>query len=226
MSPEQASLLFRPFTQADASVTRKYGGTGLGLTISRRLAEFLEGSVTLQETSPGAGSLFVLELPLVPAAGSTLVTEIHSLVSSPPPIEPIFKLDGRILLAEDSPEIQRLLEFHLKKAGAEVTTTNNGVEALERLDFAEREGRTFDLLLTDMQMPEMDGYTLAETLRSRGCHMPIIALTAHAMAEDRQRCLDAGCDDYVSKPIDKAQLLSACGKLLTETRSGFITASR
>ena len=104
---------------------------------------------------------------------------------------------------------QRLIAHHLRKAGATVDVADNGRIALEMI--TNSPPGTYDLLLTDMQMPEMDGYTLARTLRSRSNDIPIVALTAHVMAEDRQRCLDAGCNDYASKPIDKNNLLSTCG---------------
>jgi CheY-like chemotaxis protein len=119
-------------------------------------------------------------------------------------------LSGRILLAEDGLDNQRLIAFHLKKAGAQVDIADNGRIALDMLGRAAAGGRPYDLLVTDIQMPEMDGYTLVRTLRNRGSTLAVVALTAHAMAEDRQRCIDAGCDDYASKPIDKNSLLTKC----------------
>lgn len=104
------------------------------------------------------------------------------------------------------------LSFILKKAGATIDIAGDGQIALEMLGKATDSNAPYDLLLTDMQMPVMDGYLLAGTLRSRGVKMPIVALTAHALAEDRQKCLDAGCDDYLTKPIDKQSLLTACVK--------------
>lgn len=221
MSPAQAEALFQPFTQADSSVTRKYGGSGLGLTISRRLARLLGGEVWLDYTSPGKGSRFVLELPLVEVPGSVLVHDLSSSTAVEP-IEPLptttAKLSGRILLAEDSEDNQRLISFHLEKAGAHVEIAVNGRIALEMLSAAESQRRPFDLLLTDMQMPEMDGYTLAKTLRARGNRIPIVALTAHAMADDRQKCQDAGCDAHTTKPINKLTLISTCAKWIENSR--------
>jgi CheY-like chemotaxis protein len=119
-----------------------------------------------------------------------------------------------VLLAEDGKDNQLLIAFYMRKAGAEIEIASNGIIALEMLEQAAScdtgQGRAFDLLLTDMQMPEMDGYTLARTLRQRGNLIPIIALTANAMAEDRARCLEAGCNDYASKPVNKVQLLAKC----------------
>ncbi len=215
LHPDQAARLFSAFSQADESVTRKHGGTGLGLTICRRLAELMGGHVTLERSEPGMGSCFRIDLPLVAVAGSSLMTDVGSVLSGsgrPAAAQQAVRLTGRILLAEDGEDNQRLISFHLKKAGAEVEIAENGVIALERIRAAEAAGKPYDLLLTDMQMPEMDGYTLARTLRSAGSTLAIVALTAHAMAEDRAKCHDAGCDDYATKPIDKISLLSTCAK--------------
>jgi PAS domain S-box-containing protein len=214
LTEEQASRLFEPFSQADASTTRRFGGTGLGLTICRRLANLMGGDVTLHRTQPGRGSCFRVELPLVPAPSAAMVANLDALTAAPAPApsQPRVSLRGRILLAEDGPDNQRLIAFHLRNAGAEVAIADNGRIALEMIDRAAAGGAPFDLLLTDVQMPEMDGYTLARTLRERGSTLPIIALTAHAMAEDRERCLQAGCDDFATKPIDKPALLATCAR--------------
>ncbi len=219
LNADQASRLFSAFSQADTTVTRKFGGTGLGLTICRRLAELMDGSVSLAWTQSGRGSCFRLELPLIPVPGSPMRSALGD-ATSPVGIEApagVTTLTGRILLAEDGLDNQRLIVFHLRKAGAAVEVAENGLVALTRIDSAAAEGKPFDLLLTDMQMPEMDGYTLARTLRQRGSQLPIVALTAHAMAEDRQKCTDAGCDDYASKPIDKARLLATCALWIGRT---------
>jgi PAS domain S-box-containing protein len=216
MSDEQASLLFQPFTQSDSSVTRKHGGTGLGLTICRRLAELMGGTVELVQTAPGRGSRFELRLPLQAAPDSQPVHRLDARTGAPmPPSITSATLDGRrILLAEDGEDNQRLISVLLRAVGAEVTVVPNGRQALEAIEWALAGGPPFDLLLTDMQMPELDGYSLARTLRASGNAMPIVALTAHAMAEDRQRCLDAGCDDYATKPIDRRQLIATCARWL------------
>lgn len=138
------------------------------------------------------------------------------------------RLNGRILLVEDGEDNQCLISFLLKKAGAEVEIAENGSVALEKMEIAASApgSRPFGLILSDMQMPVMDGYTLARTLRERGDHIPIVALTAHAMAEDRERCLDAGCDDYLSKPIDRHSLLEACFRwLAASARKGRVPSS-
>jgi CheY-like chemotaxis protein len=215
LDPGHAAVLFSAFSQGDASTTRRFGGTGLGLAICRRLAELLGGSVSLVRSGIGAGSCFRLELPLVAAPGAVQCSSLDAVIRevSTVPRQAI-ALQGRILLAEDSADNRRLVSFHLRKAGAELDTAENGSVALAMIEKAEREGRPYDLLVTDMQMPEMDGYTLARTLRERGSRIAIVALTAHAMAEDRQQCLDAGCDDYATKPIDKLELLASCARWL------------
>jgi len=209
MTPEQTQRLFQPFSQADETVTRKHGGTGLGLVIARKIARALGGDVELTRSQVGQGSTFTativagrLSRPASQASAPTL--HLPNVSGSG------FQLSGRILLAEDGLDNQKLIAFHLRKAGATVDVADNGRIALEMLTKAKEAGTPYDLLLTDMQMPEMDGYTLASTLRARGCDIPIIALTAHAMAEDRARCIDAGCDDYATKPIDKPTLLGLC----------------
>ena len=217
MSPDQAQRLFGAFSQADSTITRKHGGSGLGLNICRRLAKMMGGDVILLRTELGKGSCFRLVLPLDAVAGSAMVTRLEALQepNADKPAAVMIQLSGRILLAEDGIDNQRLIAFHLKKAGAILEVADNGLMALEMLDKAEAAGTPYDLLLTDMQMPEMDGYTLARTLRDRGSTLPIVALTAHAMAEDRDKCMSAGCDDYASKPIDKARLLETCAAAMS-----------
>ena len=215
MTREQAESLFNPFNQADNSVTRKHGGTGLGLTISRRLSNLMGGDVWLDWTEAGKGSRFVFRLPLRFPPSTPMVNDIietnESKASAPSSVEMSpTTLSARILVAEDNVVNQRLIAFHLEKAGATVDLAMNGKEALAAIHEKGKNDQPYDLLVTDMQMPEMDGYTLAKTLREEGWPLPIVALTAHAMAEDRQRCVDAGCNDYVSKPIDKKQLIAVC----------------
>ena len=215
MTRAQARTLFQPFTQADTSVTRRHGGSGLGLTICRRLAGLMGGTVTLEFTMPGRGSRFVLELPLVAAHDVALIQNLDvctqdrragEIAGSPETVLP----GGRILLAEDGEDNRRLITYHLARAGADVSVAANGRIALEMILAAQQAGQPFDLLVTDMQMPVMDGYTLARTLRKRNVTIPIIALTAHAMAMDRTKCIDAGCSDYATKPIDRARLIAVC----------------
>ena len=209
MSSEQISRLFQPFSQGDSSTSRRFGGTGLGLMISKRLAEMLGGDVTVK-SQMGAGSTFQVTIATGSLAGVALVKSgpVRALRASPAPdpAPPPQRLTGRILLAEDGPDNQRLIAFILRKGGAEVETASNGRIAVEKALAAEHAGRPFDLVLMDMQMPELSGYEATRALRQLGFTRPIIALTAHAMASDREKCLAAGCDDYASKPIDRAAL--------------------
>ncbi len=230
MSEDQADNLFKPFSQADATVTRKHGGTGLGLAISRRFAALMGGDVLLARTQLNEGSCFRIVLPCSPMQGANMVTKLqpherptpqasatqsqNDDASSAASSERV--LQGHILLAEDGMDNQRLISFHLKRAGATVDLADNGLIALDMIEQAIADGHPYDMLVTDMQMPEMDGYTLATTLRQRGSTMPIIALTAHSMADDRQKCLDAGCDDYASKPINKRALLTTCATWINQ----------
>jgi PAS domain S-box-containing protein len=204
MTPEQLERLFQPFSQAEDSITRKFGGTGLGLTISRRLAKLLDGDVSVTSES-GIGSTFTLRIDGGPVAGVKL---LHDLSDAALPaitaeeVQANIQLLGRILLVEDGRDNQRLLRMHLADAGAEVVTAENGKIAVEMAT-----AQTFDLILMDMQMPVMDGYAATIELRGRGLKMPIIALTAYAMAEDRAKCMASGCNAYLSKPIDEEKLL-------------------
>jgi signal transduction histidine kinase len=226
MTAEEAARIFTPFTQADASVTRRFGGSGLGLAICRRLAILMGGNINLERTAPGTGSLFRLVLPLaaVPGTQSTAALSTAAKIAPTAPIPASSKLRGRVLLAEDGLDNQLLIASYMRKAGIELDIAPNGRVALEMLDAAARgnclDRGGYDLLLTDMQMPEVDGYTLARTVRQRGERIPIIALTAHAMADDRTKCLEAGCDDYISKPISKAELLDKCAAFMSARRDG------
>ena len=207
MTVEQTKLLFRPFTQADASMARRFGGTGLGLALSRRVAQLLDGQVELVRSEPGVGTCFRFVLPVTLGEVSG-ATELSGSRSEPDQsFAKCLPLPCRILLAEDGPDNQRLISLILRKAGAEVVVVENGEAAVERA-LEVNEERPFDVILMDMQMPILDGYEATRQLRKAGLATPIIALTAHAMASDRQKCLDAGCDDYATKPINRDGLIS------------------
>jgi PAS domain S-box-containing protein len=205
ITSEQLERLFRPFTQGDESITRKFGGTGLGLTISRRLAQLLRGDITVT-SRPGIGTTFTLKIDGGPSAGVELLqnlTEATLSATVDREVQVNIHLHGRILLVEDGRDNQRLLRMQLSDAGATVVSAENGQIAV---DLATAE--PFDLILMDMQMPIMDGYAATAELRRKGLTIPIIALTAYAMAEDRHKCLACGCSAYLSKPIDEETLLN------------------
>jgi len=226
MSAEQQARLFEPFVQADTSTTRQFGGTGLGLVISRRYALLLGGDLRV-ESAPGEGSVFTLEIePETRGAGELVrtpgewiaLTREHASDSA---AKKDTTLRGRsVLLVEDGLDNQRLIAHHLRRAGASVETARNGVIGLAAVEAARREGRDLDLILMDMQMPEMDGYQATRAIRSLGLSVPIIALTAHALDGDRERCLRAGCDDYLAKPVDRTRLIERCAALIGQRRAG------
>ena len=221
MTKEQIDNLFQAFEQADSTMARKHGGTGLGLCISKSLAELQGGSVSVQSTQ-GKGSVFTIRidpgveqgaemywscpLDLLPAEPESVGE--HQVASVVAHHE---LLDGVcILLAEDGPDNQKLISHVLKKAGASVTIAENGKIAIDFYNANKTGTESFDLILMDMQMPEMDGYTATGLLRKQGETIPIVALTAHAMSGDRERCIDAGCDDYTTKPINRMELVELC----------------
>ena len=218
MSDEQLKCLFLPFTQGDNSTTRRFGGTGLGLTIARRLARLLGGDITVRSMA-GVGSRFTLSIATGNLEGMPL-REGHEAVHSEPEgaeSRDLPALHGSVLLAEDGPANQRVITYYLQKAGLTVTTADNGRIACKKAMAAMAAGTPFDLILMDMQMPELDGYGATAKLRAEGYPGPIIALTAHAMAHDRHKCLKAGCSDYLSKPIERAKLLHALAAALGGT---------
>ncbi|MEM7656585.1 MAG: PAS domain S-box protein [Bacteroidota bacterium] len=191
---EKLNRLFQTFSQVDASITRRFGGTGLGLAISKRLVELMGGQIWVSSRE-GAGSRFSFTLPIdLPEEAQTSRTSRAKDYSRP------LNTDLKVLIVEDNAINQKVAARSLKKLGLEAEVAGNGEEALDALELA-----TYDLIFMDMQMPVMDGLTATREIRRRYPDDPrqplIIAMTANAMAEDRQRCLDAGMNDYISKPI-------------------------
>jgi PAS domain S-box-containing protein len=209
MEAETVERLFTAFTQADASTTRQFGGTGLGLAISKRLAQMLGGDIQVRSVT-GQGSTFVLDMEMEVASDSAWVEPEAAQAwrpSRPAAPEPPERVKGRVLLVEDTPDSQRLIAYHLRKAGAEVEVASDGGVAYQLAATASRAGTPFDAVLMDMQMPRIDGYTATRLFRQAGYRGRIIALTAYAMPGDRAKCLHAGCDEYLSKPVDRRTLI-------------------
>jgi PAS domain S-box-containing protein len=224
MREEQVAKLFKPFVQVDGSPTRKFGGTGLGLCISKLLAEALGGDIEVHSVL-GQGSTFVVTIGSGAIAEKTAVESIPEAAVSPQPVAASapperIAIHGRILLAEDGIDNQRLISFLLRKAGAEVITAENGQLAIEAVETAQETGELFDVILMDMQMPVLDGYEATRRLRAMNYTGPVIALTAHAMSQDRQACLDAGCSDYLTKPLEHRRMLETIAKHLPSKQTG------
>ncbi len=216
MTPEQVSRLFQPFVQADASTTRRFGGTGLGLTISQRLAEALGGVIRV-DSSPNRGSTFSLTIDPGPLTGVRRLQNCREALAGgerPQPPSTLPVLHARLLLVDDGEDNRRLLSTYLTQSGATVDAAENGREAVDQALAAAAAGHPFDVILMDMQMPILDGYGATRLLRAQGYDHPIIALTANAMAEDCDKCLAAGCSDYLSKPVRRDQLLLAVARNL------------
>jgi signal transduction histidine kinase/ActR/RegA family two-component response regulator len=214
MTRAQMERLFQPFSQADSSTTRRFGGTGLGLVISRYLCGMLGGGISVK-SRPGGGSTFRFTVAAKSAQGVRLIEPVQQQQPKQPqqPAPDRRRLPCRILLAEDGVDNQRLISFVLKKVGATVAIAENGRIALDLVRDSERQGVPFDLILMDMQMPVLDGYEAVRRLRADGCQIPVIALTAHAMVGDREKCLTAGCNGYATKPIERETLLDLIDQL-------------
>ncbi len=208
---DKQEAIFEAFTQADGSYTRKYGGSGLGLTITKRLVEILGGRLTVR-SKEGEGSTFSLTLPI----GVELSKQSHldmynasGLLQDDSDESATPKFSGRVLVAEDTLTNQVLIELLLKRLGLEVTVAADGKQAVDKALSGD-----FDLILMDIQMPNMNGHEATRALREKGLATPIVALTAHAMKGDDKKCIESGCDDYLSKPIDRQKLLDVISKHL------------
>lgn len=196
ISDADRSLIFEPFHQADSSITRRFGGTGLGLTLSRRLARLLGGDLWLSQSEIGHGSTFVLVLP----------AEEPEVVAQPEgrSVDAEHRLDGMdILVAEDIPAVQLLMQTILESCGAHTTVVDNGTDAVARaLE------RSFDVILMDIRMPGKDGLTATRELRQQGYDGPILALTAHAFKDEQLKSLEAGCNGHLNKPVSSDDLVA------------------
>ncbi|MPZ76272.1 MAG: PAS domain S-box protein [Deltaproteobacteria bacterium] len=208
MTREQQRNLFDPFTQGDSSVTKVYGGTGLGLAITHRVVGALGGTIAVDSLA-GHGSTFRITLPVQVVSDSPYGLAVAQDNSQA--VDRLFadKMSARVLVCEDQPDIRRLMRYFIEKAGGLVTSIENGEAAVEVIK--QRPG-DFDLILLDIQMPRLDGYEVARRVRRLGFRKPIIAVTAAAMLGERDKCLEAGCDDYLAKPIDIENLLTVIAR--------------
>ncbi len=214
ISPEKLKTLFTPFSQIDYSTTRKFGGTGLGLALSKKLVDLLGGELTV-DSAVGVGSCFAITLPVETASHPIIPKSTPKPKAETSPGAPVatesLKNPYRILYVEDGLDNQRLVSFILKKAGAHVDIAENGQVALEMIHASQTQ---YDLVLMDMQMPILDGYAATRMLREEKFVTPIVALTAHANQGDREKCLEAGCDEYLTKPINKATLVTVINQMI------------
>ena len=188
---DEQDTIFQPFIQSKSTAMRKFGGTGLGLALSRSLATVLDGNVYIESSEPNQGSIFVFDF----LVGAEIVKNLTNKLKS----SKRFEVDLRgynLLIADDIEENRELYSTFLRKAGAKVSLANDGLDAVEKA-----KSGNFDTILMDVQMPEMDGLEATRILRKKGINVPIIALSAHTRQDDRQNCISAGCNDYVSKPV-------------------------
>ncbi|RYZ49565.1 MAG: response regulator, partial [Proteobacteria bacterium] len=215
ISSQNASYLFQPFVQADTSTSRKYGGTGLGLALSRKLAQLLGGNVTLVASKPQSGSTFKIELPIFVQSGAEKAQNPQpkklELNGKPQPV--LGRLKGlRILVAEDAVDTQLLIRQILQRQGAELDFADNGKQAIECA-----ESKEYDIILMDIQMPICDGYQATRTLRANAYSKPIIGLSAHAMREEHDKIIASGCNEHLAKPFDPKKLVDLIASLSAET---------
>jgi len=206
--------IFEAFTQADGSTTRKYGGTGLGLAVTKQLAGLLGGEVTAR-SEVGKGSTFSLTIPAGIDVTKQPLLDKHNtaeMLKQENDKSEQVEFSGNCLVVEDVVTNQKVITLMLEKAGVEVAIANDGIEAIRQ---AQR--KSFDLIFMDIQMPNMNGYKATKAFREAGMTTPIVALTANAMKGDENKCLEAGCDDYLAKPIEREKLFEMLDKYLSPT---------
>lgn len=207
ISSAQMGKLFQPFSQADSSITRDFGGTGLGLILSRRLAENLGGKLELIVSQPRIGSTFLIQIQTTVVPGTKFLGQ-SEIMSRPLPVINDFPKEGKVLnglkvlLVDDSPDNHMLISIYLQTAGAQVVPAENGAEGVD-LALSEH----FDVVLMDIQMPILDGHGAAQKLRRAKFKGPLIALTSHAMREEEAKCVNSGFDGFLTRPIQKNLLI-------------------
>ncbi|MCO6436413.1 MAG: response regulator [Phycisphaerae bacterium] len=219
---DQLAQICEALARTDAPFVRRRGGVGLGLRISKRLVELLGGEIAVQ-SKKGVGTTFRVSLPLQesPRAEAPAPSTASNAARSKPRFVNQDDRPCRVLVVDDSPDNAALVTHLLRRAGADVAVAENGRESVTEALTAVQCGRPYDVVLMDMQMPVMDGYEATRELRRRGYAGPIVALTAHAMAEDRQHCLEAGCDEYLAKPVSRGDLLAAVQGMLSRRAGRF-----
>lgn len=207
LNEDQIKRLFQPFGQADASTRRLFGGSGLGLVISRQIVRALDGDIQLLESAPGKGSTFQISLPLKKHSGDSSSISRKSTDTGNIKTD----LSGiHILAVDDSPDNLTLIQLFLRETKAKLTFANDGFEAL---DLVRKE--KFDLILMDVQMPGKDGHETTEEIRQMGFKNPIIALTAHAIKSEHTKCLESGCNAVMVKPIDRKKLVQLISSVIS-----------
>jgi len=206
LTEEQIKKLFQPFSQVDASMTRKHGGTGLGLALSQKLARAMDGEISVKPSAAGEGCNFIVRIPVTVKESAHYVSHFKAQVcqhSAAKVKEEKNALENmKILLVEDSLDNQDLFSVFLSMAGAQVDIANNGEEGVKKAL-----NGNFDVILMDIQMPILNGYDAIKKLRDYGYAKPIVALTAHGMVDDKNRCLEVGSNDHVTKPVDRKTLI-------------------
>ncbi len=216
---EKIASIFEPFTQVDGSAARRFGGTGLGLAISKHLASALGGDLDVV-SQMGQGSTFTLTIPVGRRSEGSAMRSSQTVGPASERLAPsaaTTSQGSRLLLVEDEPDLQRIVSLLLQKKKLDVEIARNGRIACEMAEASRSAGRPYDLILMDIQMPEMNGYEATRRLRTSGWRGPIVALTAHAMADDRDKCLAAGCDDYIAKPAILQRMCDVLAPYLKET---------
>lgn len=213
INEEDLSSIFDPFQQAQDTLTRNYGGAGLGLSISRDIAKALGGDVTVTST-PDKGSSFTITIDPGKTQAQT-PAKTSSDTTSPKETRGVLA-DYKILVVDDAKDNRILLQHILKKTGATLDFAMDGQQAIDAVMNALNDNSPFDLILMDMQMPVMDGYFATVKLREQGINVPVIAVTAHALEGDREHCINSGCNEYLTKPINKSLLIETCLELIKE----------
>ncbi|MCL4143933.1 UNVERIFIED_CONTAM: hypothetical protein GTU68_041216 [Idotea baltica] len=216
LTEEEQKKLFEPFTQGDISTTRKYGGSGLGLSISKEFAELHGGFIGLK-SDLNKGSCFSVYIPCGIESRNSLISERQKEISKITNKNQIknqqIKLIGKVLVVDDMPDNRELITYFLQQCSLEVETAENGAIALDIL-----KDKSFDLILLDMQMPIVDGYQCVKEIRTRGLSVPVVALTASTLSDAIGRCINAGCDSYMRKPFQKEEFFTMLKSYLKEDR--------